>query len=160
MRHDSCAEDADSDVEHFAIAGDFRAGQKAVGSFDPERACEEDFVGETGSDGEDQRDDKGFENAEATTLEQENEENCERREDDAEQKRNGKQKLERDGGAKDFREIAGGDGNFANEPKSDGGTARVGFPASLREVATGDDAEFGGKGLKEHRHEVAEEDYA
>jgi len=37
VRHDGGAENADGDVEHFAIANDLRAGNEAVRGFHPQR---------------------------------------------------------------------------------------------------------------------------
>ncbi len=52
VRHHRGAEDADGDVEHLAIAEDFRARDEADGGFAPQRVGEEDFVREAGGDGE------------------------------------------------------------------------------------------------------------
>src|SRR5207237_6060178 len=82
------------------------------------------------------------------------------RENDDEKKRNVKKQIERHGRTENFGKIASGDSNFANDPEADRDRARVGFTASLGEIATGDDAEFGGQRLKEHRHQVAHEDDA
>ena len=66
--HDGSAEDADGDVKHFAIAENLGGGKKAAGGLKPERAREEDFIGEAGGDGEDKRDDEGFQHAESAAL--------------------------------------------------------------------------------------------
>src|SRR5579859_827295 len=160
VRHDGGTENADGDVEHFAIAEDLGVWNKAVGGFEPKRTREEDFVGEAGGDGEDEGDDERFEHAEAAALKEEDDENIESGENDAEKKRNVKEELERDGGAEDFGEVASGDGDFADDPKKDGGEARVSLATGLGEIAAGDDAELGGERLQEHCHEIAEKNDA
>src|SRR5882672_5291586 len=82
--HDGGTEDADGNVEHFAIAEDLGVGNEATRSLEPERAREENFVGKAGADGEDECDDEGFQHAEAAALEQEDDENVESSENDAE----------------------------------------------------------------------------
>ncbi len=66
--------------------------------------------------------------------------------------------MQRNGGADDLGEIAGGDGDFGEEPEEDRGAAAVGFAAGLREVALGGDAELERKALEEDRHQVGEHD--
>jgi len=77
VRHDRGAKDSDGDVKHFAITEDLGVGKKTMGGLKPERAREEDFVGEAGRDGEDERDDEGLQHAKAAALEQEDDENVE-----------------------------------------------------------------------------------
>src|ERR1700674_1710842 len=68
VRQHRGAQDADRNVKHFAVPQDFSAGDKAYGGFAPERMSEENFVGEAGSDRGNERDDKGFDQAEAPAL--------------------------------------------------------------------------------------------
>jgi len=147
VRHDRGAEDADGDVEHFAITEDLGVGKKNVGGLKPERTREKDLVGEAGGDGEDERDDEGFQHAKAAALEQEDDKNVEGGENNAEKERNVKQELERNGGTEDLGEIAGCDGNLADEPEENRGATRISLAARLGKVAAGNNAEFGGQGL-------------
>jgi len=71
-----------------------------------------------------------------------------------------KQELERNGRTEDLGEIAGCDGNLADEPEENRGATRISFAAGLGKVAAGNDAEFGRQGLEKHRHEVAEKNDA
>src|SRR6267142_1358214 len=57
MWHDGGAEDTDGNVEHFAIAENLAVRNETTRGFEPERAGDENFVGEAGADGEDERDD-------------------------------------------------------------------------------------------------------
>src|SRR5262249_33609609 len=75
VRHHRSAQNADSDVEHFAIAKDFDPWEEAGGGLAPERPREKDFVGETHSDRSDERDDEGFDKPEAAALQCEDNEN-------------------------------------------------------------------------------------
>lgn len=158
--HDGRAENADSDVKHFAIAKDFDAGDETDGGFAPDGAGEKDLVSEASGDSSDEGDDECFDETEAAALESENDQDVESGDDHAGKKRQAKEEFERNGGAKDFGKIASGDGDFANDPKSDGSAAGVMLAASLRQVATGGDAEFGGERLEKHGHDVADEDDA
>src|SRR6266700_4253537 len=72
VRHDGRAKDANGDVQHFAVAKDFRPGDESDGGFAPKRVSKKDFVSETKSDRSDERDDEGFDQAEASTLQREN----------------------------------------------------------------------------------------
>ena len=74
--------------------------------------------------------------------------------------REAEEEVEGDGGADDLGEVAGGDGELADEPEGDGDRARVVVAAGLGEVASAGDAEAGGEGLEQDRHEVADHDDA
>ena len=88
VRHHGRAKDSDGDVEHFLVAEKIEARNKAARRLVPKRARKKDFVGEAGSDGEDQSDDKRFEQTKSAPLQQKHDENVHRRENDAEKKRN------------------------------------------------------------------------
>ena len=69
--------------------------------------------------------------------------------------------LQRDRGADHFREVAGGDGDFAEDPERECEVRRrVMIAAGLREVAAGGDAELGGERLEQDRHEVGDQNDA
>ena len=74
--------------------------------------------------------------------------------------RQAEEEIERDGGADDFREVAGGDRDFAEDPEHDGRAARVAVAAGLGEVASAGDAETRGERLQQDRHQVREHDHA
>src|SRR5262249_8867368 len=153
VRHDRGAENADGDVKHFAIAKDFRAREKADGGFTPQRVSKKDFVSETNGYGRDQRDDESFDQAETAALQSENEKDVQRSDEHAGKKRNAEEQLQGYGGAQHF-------GDFADDPKEQGGASGILFAAGLREVAAGGDAEFGREGLEKHRHQVADKNDA
>src|SRR5271169_2807556 len=71
VRHDGGAENADGDVQHFAIAQDYDVRDKAASGLHPEGPGDENFVSETRRDGENQRDHEGFDEAEAAALQRE-----------------------------------------------------------------------------------------
>jgi hypothetical protein len=50
VRHDRGAQNADGDVQHFPVAQDFRARDKANGGLAPKGMREKYFVSETGGD--------------------------------------------------------------------------------------------------------------
>ena len=160
VRHDRGAEDADGDVKHFAIAKNFRAGDEAHDGFAPNRAGEKDFVGKTASDGGDQRHDESLDNTEAAALKGQDDQNIEPGNKYAGEKRQAEEEFESHCGAENFREIASGDGNFANDPKRYRSPAGIMLAASLGQVAASGDAELGGERLKKHRHEIADENDA
>ena len=160
VRHHRGAQDADGNVKHFAIPENFRAGDEADGGFAPEWVRKKDFVSEANGDGGDERNDEGFHEAEAAALQGENEQNVESGDENAGEKRHAKEQLQSDGGAKNFRKVTCGDGDFANHPKEQGGAAGVVLAAGLREIAAGRDAKLCGQSLQEHRHQIADQDDA
>ena len=109
---------------------------------------------------QDQRDDERFDVAEAAVLQEQHDEHVERREDDAPDERQAEEQVERDGGADDLGEVAGGDGDLAEHPEDDGGRARVAVAAGLREIAAAGDAEARGERLQQDRHQVRDHDDA
>ena len=111
-------------------------------------------------DQDDQRDDERFDVAEAAVLQEEHDEHVERREADAPDERQAEEQVERDGGAEDFGEVAGGDGDLAEDPEDEGGRARVAVAAGLGEVASAGDAEAHGERLEQDRHQVGDHDDA
>ena len=70
------------------------------------------------------RDDEGFDPAEAVVLEPEDDEDVGGGEDDAPDQREAEEQVERDRGADDFGEVAGGDRDLAEEPEDDRDRAR------------------------------------
>ena len=74
-----------------------------------------------------------------------NDQNVEPGDNHAGEKRQTEQQLKRDSRAENFRQIAGGDGDFADNPKRDRSAARIMFAASLGQIAAGGDAELGRK---------------
>ncbi len=108
----------------------------------------------------DERDDEGFDQAEAAALEREDDEDVECGDEHAGEKRQAEEKLQGDGRAQDFGQVAGGDGNFTDDPQEDAGASGIVIAAGLGQVAPGSDAELCGEGLQEHRHQVADEDDA
>src|SRR5712675_802678 len=131
-------------------------GDKPLGGFAPQRLCEENFVGKAGGNGGDERDDEDFDEAKAAALQSQNNQDVEGGDEHAGEQREPEKELQGDRGAEDFREVAGGDGDFANDPQHKRDAAGILLAARLREVAAGGDAELGGKSLQQHGHEVAE----
>ncbi len=109
---------------------------------------------------DDQRDDQRFDVAEAAVLQVEHDEHVERGEADAPDERQAEQQVERDGGADHFGQVAGGDGDLAEDPQNDGGRPRVAVAAGLGEVAAAGDAEPRGERLQQDRHQVGDHDDA
>src|SRR6266567_4856066 len=160
VRHDGRAKDANGDVQHFAVAKDFRPGDESDGGFAPKRMSKKDFVSETKSDRGDERDDESFYKAEAPALQRENNENVQGSDENTGKKRQTEKKLQCDGGSQDLGEVTGGDSNFADHPKEEGGPAGIVFAAGLSEVTTRRNPKLRRKGLQEHGHQVADEDDA
>ena len=160
VRHDGGAKNADGQIEHVAVMQQAQRREQARGGFTPERLGEEKFVGEAGGDGGDQRDHQRFDPAEAAALQRQHQENVRAGDQNAGQKRDAEKELQRDRRAQDFRQIAGGNGDFAQEPQGQRDGARVGFAAELRQVASGGDAQLGGERLNENCQQAAENDDA
>ena len=101
---------------------------------------------------------QGFEVAEPLVLKVEDGQHIERRQADADQKRNMEKQVERDGRPDHLRQIAGGDGNFTQHPQEQAGAARIIAAAGLRQVELGDDAQPRGKRLNQDRHQIGHEE--
>jgi hypothetical protein len=135
VRHDCGAEDADGDVQHVAVSEDFGGGNEADRGGAPDGMREKDFVGEAAGDGGDERDDESFDDTEAAALQRKDDQDVEAGDDHASEKRKTEKKLESDRGAKDFGEVAGGYGDFADDPERYRSAARIVFAASLGQIA-------------------------
>ena len=116
VRHHRSAEDADGDVQHFAIAKDFKPRNKTDCGFAPDWLCEKNFIGKARCNGNDQRHHESLDQPKAAPLQRENDQHVERGDQYAGDQRKSEQQLERDGGAKNFSEVTSGDRNFANNP--------------------------------------------
>ena len=81
-----------------------------------------------------------------------------RRDDAAPDQRNSKKQLQCDGRADDFREVAGGDGDFAEQPEKPDGRRGIMIAAGLRQIASGGDAELNGQMLEQNRHQIGNHD--
>src|SRR5207237_5324011 len=103
---------------------------------------EDDFREEAAADGEDERDDERFDVAEAFILKIHDREDVQRGDADAPDQRNLEQQVERDGRADHFSEVAGANGNFAEQPQRDAHRPGIMITAGLREVAASQDAEL------------------
>ncbi len=160
VRHDGGAQDADGDVEHFAVAKDLRTRDEADGCFAPKGVSEKDFVSETNGDRTDKRDDESFDQAEAPPLQRQNDENVECGDKNAGQKRQAKEKFQRHRRAENLGKIAGGNGDFADYPKKQTGGARIVLAAGLGQVTSGSNSELRRERLQKHGHQVADEDDA
>ena len=72
----------------------------------------------------------------------------------AHNKRNAKKEFERHRPAEHFRQVAGTDGNFAEEPHRPAGPAGIIVPAGLSQVLARGHAETGGNDLHENGHDA------
>ena len=81
------------------------------------RMREDDLRGEAETDGRDQGDDECLEAAKSLLLQREDQQHVQRRERHAPDQRDAEQQLQRDGGADDLGQVAGGDGDFAEHPE-------------------------------------------
>jgi hypothetical protein len=93
-------------------------------------------------------------------LQGKNEENIESGDEHARQEGQAEEQLQGDGRAQNFGKIAGGNGQFANHPKTQRGASRIVLAASLGEVPSGGDAKFRRERLQEHCHQIADHDDA
>ena len=89
-------------------------GAKPRISGTPFRVGKRDLHGKAGGDDAEQRDDEGFEVAEAKALQIEDEENVERGQQHADLERNAEKQIEADGRADDFGDVGGDDGDLGS----------------------------------------------
>ena len=106
------------------------------------------------ADDPDQRDHHGLQIAEAFVLEIEDGQHIERRQADTHQQGNVKKQVEGDGGADHFRQVARGDGNFAEHPEDDARSPRIAGLAGLRQVHLRGNAQPGRQRLNQNRDKV------
>ena len=124
------------------------------------RMREDDLGGEAETDCRDQGDDECLETPESLLLQRQDQQHVQRREYHAPDQRNTEQQLQRDCGADDLRQVAGGDGDFAEHPERERHAARVVIAACLCQVASGDDAQLERQRLQKDRHQVRQQDHA
>src|ERR1700675_1298646 len=75
--HNSGAEYADGDVQHFPIVQNLSARDEPDDGFSPDWMREKDFVSKAAGDGSDESDDEGLDDAEAASLQGENDQDVE-----------------------------------------------------------------------------------
>ena len=131
VRHDRCAKDADRYIKHRGVRENLRCWHEAADDSAGIGARGPQFVGEAGADGEDESGNQCFDDAEAAALQNQDEHHVERSDDDAPHEWNIKEQLQRDGGANDFGEVAGDDGQFTQEPQGERYGTRVMIAARL-----------------------------
>ena len=159
MRHHGRPDDADRDIEHRRIGDDPGLRHETRhhrGQIGPRQ---EQFVDEAAGDHHEQRDDEGFELAEAALLEQQDQQHIEGGEADAPDQRQPEQQLQRDGGADHLRQIARDDRQFAHHPEQKTDRAAVAVAAGLRQIAPRDDPELCRERLQQDRHDVGQQDH-
>ena len=106
------------------------------------------------ADDPDQRDNHCFQVAEAFVLEIENGQHVEGCQAHPHQQGNVKKQVESDGGADDFRQIARGDGYFAEHPENNARSVRIAGLAGLRQVHLRGNPQARRQRLYENRNEV------
>ena len=155
--HHRRPQDSDGDIEHGGIGDDPGLRHEARHHIGDDGLGDGDLEEEARRDQPDQRDDEGLELAEAVTLQQEDDEDVQRRHADSQQHRHAEQKVERDGGADDLRQVAGADGDLAEDPKPEDHRGRIAVAAGLGQVAAGGDAETGAESLQQHGHQIRQQ---
>ena len=163
MGHDRRAEDADADVEHLRV-GENRgmrdeAAQDAADAPLPE-AGPEDLDGEADRDRANEGDDERLDQAEAAILQVEDREDVEAGDDATPDHGDAEKDFQRDGRADDLCEVAGGDGDFAEEPQEPDDRQGIAVATRLGEVASRHDAELEAQVLEQDGHEIGNEDDA
>ena len=157
VRHHRRAENPDGDVEHGRIGHDLGGWNQSRQDLPHVRLGQHHLGGEAGSDGGDERAHDRFEPAETAILQQQDHQHIASRQYHAPEQRNMEQQVEGNGGTDHFGEVARRDGNFAENPESEGNGAGEVIAAGLGEVAPGDDAELEGESLQQDRHQVRDQ---
>ena len=158
MRHHGRADDADGDVEHLGIGDDLGGRHEAAQHRGDRRRRGDDLDAKADRDHDQQRDDKGFEEAKALVHQQQQQEGVEGGDQRAADQGNAEQQFQRNRGADHLGQIAGDDRGLAGQPEHEIDRPRIGGAAGLREIAVGDDAEARGERLQQDRHQVREQD--
>jgi len=103
-------------------------------------------------DDRDEAEDERLKVADAEFLQPENQQSIEGRQRHGGQQRDMEKEVEGDGGAENFGQVAGHDGDFTKKPEGEVDGSGEGFTARLRQVAAGDDSEAGAQGLEQDGH--------
>ena len=98
-------QDSDGDISVGGIGDDPGLRHEARDHIGDDGLGDGDLEEEASRDQPDQRDDEGLELTEAVTLQQEDDEDVQRRHANSQQHRHAEQKVERDGGADDLRQV-------------------------------------------------------
>ncbi len=160
VRHHRCAKDSYRDVKHFAVAQYFHARNKSHCRFAPDRMREKYFIREARRNRQNQRHHKRFNQAEPSALQRQHDQHIQPGYQHTGKQRKPKQQLQRNRGAQHLRKVAGRNGNFTHHPQRDRHRSRIGFPARLRKIASGNNSQFRRQRLQQHRHQVAQQDHA
>ena len=157
MRHDRGPEHADGHIqavrEHLLI-GRIETGDQAADDLRPVRPGQADFNDEADGDNADERQSHQLQQPHATALDGQEYEGIGRGNRQPPDVRQPEEQLERDDRADHFRQIAGGDGNFAQNPQRNHHRAGILLPACLGQVSAGHDAQTRRQALQEQGHDV------
>src|SRR5690348_4257506 len=157
--HDRRAKDADGDVKHGWVGHDRRGwNDEAAENHEVFRTREEDLHTEHNENRPDEGDDEGFDPSKSPTLEEEDEQDVETRDEHAVEKWDMEEELESNGRANDFSEITGRDGDLGAEPEGEADALAVGLVTELGQITLGSYAELEGEVLEQDRHQVGEHD--
>jgi hypothetical protein len=106
----------------------------------------------------DQRNDKSLDAAESPALKPQDEQDVGGSQQHAPEDGNSEKQLEGDGRAEYLRQVAGYDGDFRENPKSDGHRAGILLAAGLGQIRSSGHAQLHAQRLKKHGHQAAEHD--
>ena len=157
MRHHRRAQDADREVQPRRI------GDEAGVRREPRQhrlrigARQQQLDTEARRDGGDQHDHECLQPPEAAPLEREDQQHVERGHEDSGDQRQPEQQLEPDRGADHLGQVAGDNGDLAQQPQRQRDRAGVGVAARGGEVAAGGAAQPRGQRLEHDRHDVGGE---
>ena len=160
VRHNGCAQDAYSNVEHAGVGEDAGRRHQAPAHDGRQFRPREHYLNPKnhGDDG-DQTDDQRFDVAESPALQQQDEQHIGAGDAYAPQQGNAEQQLQSNGRADDFCQITGGDGDFAQHPQGMADGTRKMIAASLGQIALGGDAEFKRQALQQDGEQVRQHHY-
>ena len=152
VRHHRGAEDADGHVE-------LRAGEQVRheprGHPRNRRLAQKHLDEKAAADGCHQHQNEGLELANAKLLNQQQQEHVATGDQNAPENRDAHEQIQADRRAEHFRQIAGGNGDFAKAEENVVHRARVIVVACLGQVAAGHQPQPGAQGLQQNGHGVA-----
>ena len=136
MRHDRSAKDRDRDVQHVRVGKEstwrFHEAHQQRSPLGPGKRY---FDPEQEGDGTYEHHHDGLQVAKAAMLQEQDQKNVDTRDDDSGNERDAEEKLESDGRADDFSQIAGCNRNLCSEPQKQAHGPAVILPAHLGKVA-------------------------
>ena len=160
VRHDGGADDADGDVDHsFLAEAGVQQGASHRAKVRPGLRQNEDLDEVARADRRHQNEDERFDDPHAEALKRQQQQHVQRRDDHGPEERDGREeKVDGDGAAQHFGQVARHDGDLRPDPVGPARPGGVEIARGLRQILAGDDPQTRRADLKYDGHQAGEGD--